>query len=172
MASTSGAILLASDPLIITASPARTAVEQERRELRRVRRPGALLRRREILEQQLHHRTAGKDQIDAGRVNRFLQAACRSAEASPSSSMSPSTATRRGKSVARHGGHGGERRPHGGRIGVVALVDQQDPPSGASSTVRAPRPRGAADTRQRRQAPHGSAPSASSAASTASEFFT
>ena len=70
---------------------------------------------------------------------------CRSADASPSSSMSPSTATRRGKSSRGVVAMAASAARIGGRVGVVALVDQQDaPPRGASSSVRAPRPAGAA----------------------------
>ena len=118
-ASTSGAMRMPSDPLTITTSPART---------RRARasaipsdvgaqRPAA--RRRQRLEQALH--VAGhRQRPDRRRPRQPARRAPRAAPrpSAPSSSMSPSTAMRRGKRVARHRRHG-RRAPRASRPGLA-----------------------------------------------------
>ena len=126
MASTSGAMRVPSEPLIITTSPGAHGVEQAGHQLRRGRRPGAALRGRQVVEQQLHHRTTGKNQIDAGRVNRLLQAAVQLGRRFAQLQHVAQHGDAARESLARRRRHGRQRGAHGGRIGVVALVDQQD----------------------------------------------
>ena len=75
MAATSGAMRVPSEPLIITTSPARTAPSRAGSSSAEDGAQAPLLRRRKLVEQEPHHRATGKNQIDTGRVNRFLQAA-------------------------------------------------------------------------------------------------
>ena len=115
-----------SDPLIMTASPGWIGGEHLR--LRapprsRHSRPGAP-------EGSASHsaRISGPQQNTRSTPCASTGSAsprCRSAPRGPSSSMSPSTAMRRPRGPTSRLPEQRERRPHRGRIGVVALVDQQ-----------------------------------------------
>ena len=81
---------------------------------------------REGLPQRAHQRTAAEDEIDPVRDARHRQARdAVAAPCGPSSSMSPRTAIRRPRGPTSACAEQRQRRAHRGRVGVVALVDQQ-----------------------------------------------
>ena len=81
---------------------------------------------------------------------------CSRGDSSPSSSISPRTATRRAKRSRGVTAMARQRSAHRGRIGVVALVDQQDLAiRRVEQRARAPAG-GRGDARKSRQAAHGS----------------
>ena len=115
--------------------------------------------------------TTGKEQIDPGRVNGIDEAAMQFRRRWPSSSMSPKTAIRLGNLFRGTVAKRGESSTHGSGIGVVALIDQKNFAAGnLQERTRTP----ARAVERARPAPRvlcgRSAPRASSAATTASEF--
>ena len=70
-------------------------------------------------------RTTGKDQIDLGRVNWFLQVLVQTAGVVPKLEHIAQNRDAALKPLARNSSHGRKRGAHGRGIGIIALVDQQ-----------------------------------------------
>ena len=129
-------------------------VQQTIRQLGRGGGPRAAAGGGKVVHQQLHHRATGKNQIDARRVNRFFEAAMqvRRCVAQLQHVAQHGDAAR--ELLARRGGHGRQRCPHGGGVGVVALVDQQDAGIGRAEQRARATAGGCGKRRQRRQGAH------------------
>ena len=114
----------AREPLTVTTSPGSRKRQQ----------PGsgrigggphaASLRFGQGVEERRHCVADEEDAVDLGRGERPGEFAVEALAAAPSSSMSPSTATRLPPASGERRAEHGERRTHRCRAGIVALVDQ------------------------------------------------
>ena len=146
---TIGPIFEPSEPLTITASPARTAASTSRFERRGCLGIAAPAFRGKSLPQRAHQRAGAEHQIDGVvRDRRRRGRGAAAGPAGPSSSMSPSTAMRRprGPTGAWPSSASAARIEAG--IGVVAFVDQRGAAARQFERRRARRGRSAARARR------------------------